>query len=51
MVKLIFYIGILIILCYILDYLWLKSLQSFRELKKAYKDFKDAEENLKKFLE
>jgi len=51
MVKLILYIGILILLCYVLDYLWMKSLQSFKELKEAYIEYKKSKEDLENFLE
>ena len=47
MIKLLFYIGIIIILCYVIDYLYLKSREAFKELKKAYKDYKEAKQKLK----
>jgi hypothetical protein len=46
MIKLFLYIGILIILCYILDYFWIKTKKNIKEIKEAYKDLKDAEDNL-----
>jgi hypothetical protein len=50
MIKLLLYIGILIILCYVLDYFWLKSWQSIRELKEAYKELKKSREDLEDLL-
>jgi uncharacterized membrane protein YciS (DUF1049 family) len=47
MIKLLFYIGILIGLCYVLDYFYLKSKESIRELRQAYKEFKEAEHKLR----
>jgi hypothetical protein len=46
MIELILDIIILIILCYVLDYFWLKSWQSLRDLKKAYKEYKKSKEYL-----
>lgn len=48
--ELIIYIVILIGFAYALDHFWLKSIQSFRELKDAYKDFKKAEADLKEVV-
>lgn len=50
MVKLLFYIGIFILICYVLDYFYIKSRESFRELKQAYKDLKNAEQDLHNLL-
>lgn len=46
MIKLFLYIGILILLCYVLNYFYLKNRQSFKELKKTYIDLKKAREDL-----
>jgi len=50
MIKLLFYIGILIGLCYVLDYFWQKWIISLKELKQAYKEVKEARDDLQKFL-
>jgi len=50
MIKLLFYIGILIGLCYVLDYFFQKWIISIKELKGAYIDLKKAEQDLKEFL-
>jgi len=50
MIKLLFYIGILIGLAYILDYFFQKWIISIKELKEAYIDLKKAEQNLKDML-
>ena len=50
MIKLLFYIAILIGLCYIMDYFWQKWIISIKELKEAYIDLKKAEQNLKDLL-
>ena len=50
MIKLLFYIGILILFCYILDYFYLKSKEKILEAGRAYKEMKDAENNLHNLL-
>jgi hypothetical protein len=50
MIKLLLYIGVLIGLCYILDYFWQKWIISLREIKEAYIDLKEAEKDLQEFL-
>ena len=50
MIKLFFYIGILIGLCYVMDYFWQKWIISLREVKQAYIDLKKAEQDLKEIL-
>ena len=50
MIKLLLYIGILIVLCYVLDFFWLKAIKSIKDLIQAYKDLKKSREDLEKFL-
>jgi len=50
MLKLLLYIGILIGLCYIIDYFYLKSKEKFKEAIQAYKEFKKSKEDLEEFL-
>ena len=49
MIKLLLYIGILIVLCYVLDYFYLKSKERIKELKEAYKNLKKSRQDLEEF--
>ena len=50
MIKLFLYIIILIGFAYVLDFFWQKWIISLRELKQAYKELKEAEQDLKDLL-
>jgi len=50
MIKLLLYIAIFIVVCYILDFLWLRAVKSIKDLKEAYKDLKKSQEDLEGFL-
>jgi hypothetical protein len=50
MIKLLFYIIVLILFAYIMDFFWQKWIISLREIKQAYKELKEAKDDLQKFL-
>jgi hypothetical protein len=50
MIKLLLYVSILVLLFWIMNYFWVKSKESFRDLKKEYNDYKRAYKRLKEFL-
>ena len=48
--ELIIYLVIFIVLLYVMDYYWLKSVKAARELRNAYKEYKKAESDIKEVL-
>ena len=48
--ELIIYLVIFIVLLYVLDYYWLKSIKAARELRNAYKEYKKSESDIKEVL-